>query len=184
MKLPEVSILKFNLRLVRVDWGRSAIHGGIIRQLFQLFVVVHFPMQTVDSWWVPFIALVAVKQTTHENKIKTGRRCVCVCVSNGSGGKKTPRKIGKGEIVQVNDPFPSIFIERIYNLWQENCLVAEYLAATTEQTTLRCSARASSCEKRAEYHRVAIAFSFLFLCVSLASTDPTLSWWIFGWHEK
>jgi hypothetical protein len=22
------------------------------------------------------------------------------------------------------------------------------------------------------------------LCVSLASTDPTLSWWIFGWHEK
>jgi hypothetical protein len=66
--------------------------------------------------------------------------CVCVWVSNGSGGKKTPRKIGKGEIVQVNDPFPSIFIERIYNLWQENCLVAEYLAATTAQTTLRCSA--------------------------------------------
>jgi hypothetical protein len=30
--------------------------------------------------------------------------------------KKRREKIGKGEIVQVNDPFPSIFIERIYNL--------------------------------------------------------------------
>lgn len=48
----------------------------------------------LDESFAPFIAVVAEKQTTHENKIKTGRRCVCVCVwfvSNGSGGEKTPR---------------------------------------------------------------------------------------------